>query len=231
MYVYALVLLMFPVLKSFVDYLDEDKHRIKYFLVLSLGLLIINDISKNQFGEFSHHTFRAVVPAAIEIIWGHILYKYREKLISKKYIIVSVVTFLVLNCVRTIIQINRVNDSSILFWYSSFGLLCAICVLVFSLSIVETKIKNKKILTGINIMASFTFGIYVIHPLVKEFFNRLGLQGKMIFHIMNDKHTWYREIIYTVVILLAVFITSLLVMVIIKRIVIIMRKVVKKWED
>lgn len=78
LYAYLFLFFCFPILKSFADYLDADTKRQKIFVILSVGIFVMNDISRNAMGPFSHHSFNAVIPAAIEALWGHILYRHRE---------------------------------------------------------------------------------------------------------------------------------------------------------
>ena len=68
LYVYILVILIYPLLKAFVEYLDADTKRTKIFLIGTFVFLVINDISSNSLAAFSHHSINALVPASIEII-------------------------------------------------------------------------------------------------------------------------------------------------------------------
>ena len=43
-YVYVFLMLLFPVLKCFVDYLDEDRKRTQIFLIATFGFFVLNDI-------------------------------------------------------------------------------------------------------------------------------------------------------------------------------------------
>lgn len=70
LYVYILVMISFPVLKSFVDYLTQNNRREIYFLIISLTLFLVNDITENQLLAFSHYSINGWFPASIEVIWG-----------------------------------------------------------------------------------------------------------------------------------------------------------------
>ena len=107
LYVYILVIFIYPLLKAFVDYLDADTNRTKIFLIGTFIFLIMNDISSNSLGAFSHHSINALVPASIEIIWGHIFYKYQKIFTRKLAIPVSIFLFFSLNYLRSLIQLHR----------------------------------------------------------------------------------------------------------------------------
>ena len=55
LYVYILVMISFPVLKSFVDYLTQNNRREIYFLIISLTLFLVNDIT-----EINYLLFRTI---------------------------------------------------------------------------------------------------------------------------------------------------------------------------
>lgn len=207
-YVYILLMLISPIIYSFVTYLECKKNRQINFLVISFAFLFLNDLSNNQFGKFEHHAFAALIPAMIEMIWGYLLYKHKENLKKYRYVLLSVVGFLILNFLRMIIQFSRyqaIDDTScyILYWYSTIGLLCGLCVVIFSFSAV------KDIRCGIlkNIIckfASYTFGVYLLHPIVNSFLEKYLIRQK-ISEILLDKYSGiYEKIMYMMCITLLV---------------------------
>lgn len=173
LYVYILLMLCSPVIAAFIKYLEEDTKREKLFLVLTFLLLVWNDLSNNQMGRFEHHAFAGAFPAAIEGVWGYLLYKYRDRLRKRRYIFISVGAFLGLNVLRMAIQLgryHRIQDTAtyILYWFSSIGLLCAICVIVFSFAAIHSR-KATVVNRVICWLASYTFSIYLLHPVVNSF--------------------------------------------------------------
>ena len=173
LYVYILLMLCSPVIAAFIKYLEEDTKREKLFLVLTFLLLVWNDLSNNQMGRFEHHAFAGAFPAAIESVWGYLLYKYRDRLRKRRYIFISVGAFLGLNVLRMAIQLgryHRIQDTAtyILYWVSSIGLLCAICVIVFSFAAIHSR-KATVVNRVICWLASYTFSIYLLHPVVNSF--------------------------------------------------------------
>lgn len=183
LYVYIILMLCSPVIAAFIKYLEEDTKREKLFLLLTFLLLVWNDLSNNQLGRFEHHAFAGALPAAIEIIWGYLLYKYKDRLIKRKYIFISAGAFLGLNLLRTAIQLeryHRIQDTAtyILYWYSSIGLLCAICVIVFSFALIQSR-KATLVNRAICRLASYTFSIYLLHPVVNSFLDRYEVRSRL----------------------------------------------------
>lgn len=222
LYVYALVMFFFPVLKAFVDYLEKDTNREKIILILSSLFLLINDISGNRFASFSHHTINALIPAAIEIIWGHIIYKYKNYFCNQKYIGISIVGFLGLNMIRLFIQMRNYNvdlsNKTILYWYTLIGILCALCVVIFCLSTGLKTANNTVINKLICKLASYTYTIYLIHPIVKNVIAKHGGMNLLQKIILNDSHGIVREIVYTAIIIIIVFAISLILSIFLKSI-------------
>lgn len=183
LYVYILLMLCSPVIAAFIKYLEEDTKREKLFLVLTFLLLVWNDLSNNQMGRFEHHAFAGAFPAAIESVWGYLLYKYRDRLRKRRYIFISVGAFLGLNVLRMAIQLgryHRIQDTAtyILYWFSSIGLLCAICVIVFSFAAIHSR-KATVVNRAICWLASYTFSIYLLHPVVNSFLDMYEVRSHL----------------------------------------------------
>ena len=183
LYVYILLMLCSPVIAAFIKYLEEDTKREKLFLVLTFLLLVWNDLSNNQMGRFEHHAFAGAFPAAIESIWGYLLYKYRDRLRKRRYIFISAGAFLGLNLLRMAIQLgryHRIQDTAtyILYWFSSIGLLCAICVIVFSFAAIQSR-KATVVNQVICWLASYTFSIYLLHPVVNSFLDMYEVRSRL----------------------------------------------------
>ena len=183
LYVYILLMLCSPVIAAFIKYLEEDTKREKLFLVLTFLLLVWNDLSNNQMGRFEHHAFAGAFPAARESVWGYLLYKYRDRLRKRRYIFISVGAFLGLNVLRMAIQLgryHRIQDTAtyILYWFSSIGLLCAICVIVFSFAAIHSR-KATVVNRVICWIASYTFSIYLLHPVVNSFLDMYEVRSRL----------------------------------------------------
>ncbi len=182
LYVYILVMILSPVIYAFISYLEESKQREIHFCIISLLLLVWNDCSNNQFGMFGHHAFAALFPAAIEIVWGHLIYKYKEKIVKKSYIVLSLVAFLFVNGIRMLIQLSRYNtidDSAcnILYWYSSIGIISASMMAIFCFSLASNYLRKWD--RALCKVASYSFGIYLIHPIVISFLEKFTILDQL----------------------------------------------------
>ena len=121
--------------------------------------------------------------AFIEIIWGYLFYKFRDRLRKRRYIFISAGAFLGLNLLRMAIQLgryHRIQDTAtyILYWFSSIGLLCAICVIVFSFAAIHSR-KATVVNQVICWLASYTFSIYLLHPVVNSFLDMYEVRSRL----------------------------------------------------
>lgn len=225
-WVYMLLMIISPIIYSFIKYLNEDKKRIRLFLLCSLIFLIYNDVSNNNMGEFSHHSVNALVPAMIQMIWGYYLYKNKDYFVSKKWIAGGVIAFFILNIFRLYIQIVRNSKGTeginIYYWYSAIGLLCAACIIIFCISFTETIIKRNAIKNTINYVSSFTFWIYIMHQsMYYDIFVKFGICeiiNKYLINLFADEISFSYEALYTVVWTIVLFGVSLLIMICINMI-------------
>lgn len=223
-YVYAhlIVILCFPVVNAFVTYLDQDVKREKVFLIIVFFLLLVNDTTGDELFAFSHHSINAAVPAATIMIIGHILYRHRDFLIRKRALplLAAPVIFFGLNAIRVVLQLfiarNRHGGNAIMYWFSSFGVVCAASILWFCLALFQKE--NGKLRLIISYIGGLTFGIYLIHFLIIDSFYRLGLQDYLAQHVLGSESTFIRELIYTGIMILAVFLCSGIIILIVKTI-------------
>ena len=235
-YVYLLLMICFPLIKPFVTYIDATRKRSMIFMIISLCVLIINDVSLNEFAQFSHHAFNGVFPAAIEVIWGHLIWKNRDKItafldrLKAWKFIIPPLLFFGLNAVRLIIQMQRYKlemNNELLYWYSSIGLLCAVTVILGCLCIrVQENKKSGRLSSLLLFIAKHTFLIYLLHIPVRDFLSRFDLTGKIASFIPTQH--WWGEIVYTILITLLIFILTLLISILMTGIKSLVRKVFVK---
>ena len=220
LYTYILIMIIFPVLKSFVVYLEEDVKREKIFVIMSFAFLIMNDISVNKLGGFSLQTVGALIPACIEIIYGHILYKNREKFFACKYFFIGIISFLGINFIRAIIQYKRFFmglDNSLLFWFSSLGVLCTVSVIVGGFSLNHI-INSTKIQSIICYVGSCTFYIYLIHNYIIVWVEKYGIKGAVVSLLNGIKIRSLYDVCYMCILTMIIFVLSMLGAVLIKKI-------------
>ena len=75
---------------------------------------------------------------------------------------------------------HRIQDTAtyILYWFSSIGLLCAICVIVFSFAAIHSR-KATVVNRVICWLASYTFSIYLLHPVVNSFLDMYEVRSRL----------------------------------------------------
>ena len=218
-YAYMFVIACYPVLKLFVDWLDKNKRRIISFLLITFVLLIINDITHNELFQFSHHSLNAVVPASLLIIYGHIFYLYRNVILDNRIIgkcscVISAALFFLVNFIRTYIQISRINrgynDKYIMYWYTSLGIVAAVCVLIFSLAVLKSSPGDGGAIKIINVIGSNTFYIYLFHLMIRDALNGHGFAG-FLNGLITEKFSINSigELLYSVIYILTVFVICL----------------------
>ena len=229
--VYFVVILMFPILKAYVDSIKQDVKKQKLFLIISSMLLIFNDISANTMAEFSHHSFNGAIPAAIFFVWGSIIYQHREAIKTKISFVKCVILFVGLNIVRLLIILNRQGHdysyTNILYWYSFLGLICELCIIFACMFLINDN-KESKINRVICWLSSYTFGIYIVHMLVVIMLDRYSIAKYILEYVTGKIGGAIGEYFYTIVMILLVFAISLCIIIVVKIIKKLALKIVNK---
>jgi hypothetical protein len=202
-------------------------------MAASLIFLIINDISLNRFAGFSFHAFNGALPAAIQVIWGHVIWKHREVIaaffgrIKAWRLILFPVLFLGLNFLRMAIQMERYRlelNNELIYWYSSIGLLCASSIVVWCLFLPQSR--HGFFSASLIYIAKQTFYIYILHIPVKYVLNRLGIIAKATSFI--DIQHWQGEVVYTLLAVLIVFAATLAVSIILTEVISAVKRLFRK---
>lgn len=172
-YFYLLLTLIQPFLKAAAEYLDQSLQRQRWFVLLALGFLLFNDITNNHFASFSSFNLGTMIPACIMVLLGHLLYQKRDFFLQhrKKSLLLSGGLFLTLNLLRAFVQLYRyetggLKNKHIMGWYTSVGVICACCVIVFCLACLQKRERPGAAGKGICFLASFTFPVYLIHSAI-----------------------------------------------------------------
>ena len=169
------MIILFPLLKPFADFLDRGKGRDLAFLCISLLLFLLNDLMENRLLFFGFTPLTGFLPAAAEILWGHILCRR----VRTGRILAPVLLFFTLNLARTFAQLRLYSigsDHNLRVWYSVFGILCGACILCCGLLASgrfsgegqpdKNAEHNQRLSEVLCAAASYTFGIYLLHPLL-----------------------------------------------------------------
>lgn len=211
-WVYMLLILTFPALKGIVDYLNNSKNK-KVFIVGTLFFTVLNDYARNKLFLYSHDTINALIPAGIILLWGYVIYQYKYLWKTRIVTFGSVGLFMLSNCVRLFIQQRRVcrlgSDAgvAIMYWYSSLGMIAAGCLICFCISLIQDKRyswRNRCIC----LLASYSFPVYLIHMLVRDYLRNRGFEETLQKVILGSESTMVQELIYQIVIVFSIFLVS-----------------------
>jgi len=207
-YVYMLLMIVYPALKGVVVFADMTENRKKVLICGILATLVWNDILHNQLASFSHNSINGLVPAALISFIGYYLYKEKDKFKSRKWLLASPAVFIFANLIRVIIQLHRdTSDISIMYWYSAAGVIAASCILIFCLSLIQTR-NATRVNRAICFVASYTFPVYLIHKLVIRIYDSFGVRTSLQKIILRWNDRFPGEILYTLVMITIVFCSS-----------------------
>ena len=207
-YIYMLLMVSFPALKGVITFADQARHRKYVFVSGIIIFLAINDLTHNQLASFSHYMFNGLCAAALFTFIGYYLYQSRAHFQKKRYIVIAPLIFIVSILVREAIQLHRdVNDMSVMYWYSFFGLAASSCVLICCIALVPNN-NATRFNRLICYIASYTFPIYLIHVLFINIFDSTGLSEELEKTILMWNSGMVGEAVYMVIFISIVFWSS-----------------------
>lgn len=223
LYVNLFVLLLYPLLNVLVGWLDRSKTASWIFLGAAFALFAVNDISCNRMMQFGHGWDSGWLPAAIEMICGHILYRTFHERTRKDRGFLFIVLFFLLNLGRAFLHRYRIGidpaENSILYWFSSIGLLCEASLLLAGMALFPEKkneqAEGKKAFAffsqTVYALASYTFLIYLVHLPVMMVLRDMGLQDRLVSLFFSSGYSLGSELLYWIVHIAIVFVISLLI--------------------
>lgn len=187
-YIYILLIIVQPITKRMIDFLDNNKWSKILFILLTSCLLIINDIKNNTFFYFDTKYLYGLVPALIISMYGHMLKKeiYRFSKIKKPVIYIFVFMLFI---IKGFIAIGCVNNNilnSLEYWYSFYSIIesISIVILCYIISITFSEKENTKILK----FGKKTYLLYLFHPYLCKILNKFNVFEK-ISNVLNvDKY-------------------------------------------
>lgn len=142
-----------------------------------------------------------------------------------------VILFVGLNIVRLLIILNRQGHdysyTNILYWYSFWGLICALCIIFACMFLINDN-KESKINRVICWLSSYTFGIYIVHMLVVIMLDRYSISKYILEYVTGKIGGAIGEYFYTIVMILLVFAISLCIIIVVKIIKELALKIVNK---
>lgn len=216
-YIYILLMLVSPVIYAFINFLNEDIDRKKWFMRISFALLTLNDISNNTFARFSHHTWNALVPAMILVVWGNLFYSYiKDKTIKCKHMGIAMLVFVFSNVLRWMIQIIRsqtgVDGIHIYFWFTSFAVINTCCLIVIVFYLFQKQADNELFCKRLSGIAANVFWVYLLHMFFYLFVQRyinLGEMYQKLCDMIPIGESFLSEAVYVLLVVPPVFIFTL----------------------
>ena len=174
-FIYMMIVFTWPIWNSFVlRYLKGSNRNQLVFLAIVFVAFALNFATTNRTLEFTHHTIGGMLPAAMMVIAGYILYQHKDLFRSRKlYGVLAIALFLIVNAVRMFCQIGFLGidgaptGAAPTMWYNPFGLICAGCVVVACLSLAPSKPEGVFART-VCVLGDATLTIYLIHFAIKD---------------------------------------------------------------
>lgn len=205
LYIYILVIMAFPALQGAVQSMERSRY-VRVFLLTAMMLVFMDNVyTDNDLMLFSHHTIGGMVPASMIVITGHFIYRRRDLL--SRYGLLFPFIFLVMIGLRTVLYLK--GYTTVICWYTFSGIVCATCIVGFSISLVD-RIKSEKFKFWVRKIASHTFAVYLVHFYPISVLSHLHFQ-KMLERNLSSLPSFPANFIYTAVIALVVFGLSLLI--------------------
>lgn len=221
LYIYILVIAVYPALFGLKHQLENSKKIRVFFLVGACYVFVANVFTGNQMMQFSHYTIGGLVPASMIVIAGHFLYQYRACM--SKYGYFGPVLFLVLNSIRVLLYIK--GFQTILYWYTVTGVLCALSVLAFAIFLGDriSRDRSKAIVRDIG---SYTFSVYLVHFFPIYFLRRIHFD-ELILEKLDFLNSNAVDFLYMLVYAGAVFLISLTIAALFRFLLRIFRKTIE----
>lgn len=234
LYTYILLVIAFPLINPFAN---SIKGRKQYYLLGAIFIVFFfNDLTENRLFEFSTRGINALVPAALQVLWGYVLYLNREAF-RRNYKIgtAAILGFLTFNALRAgILMYNYSvgNANHFLFWHSAYALLTSSCVIIACFAFVPEKVKGnvgKFILEA----GACTFMIYVIHMVIRDVIV-INYENPLYSLLHADDPQTYGlevmglDIVYMIVSVAIVFLMSLVLVMLGRRIISFLKQAINK---
>lgn len=199
---------------------EEDNSKLARRIIIGLGIvaMVIRDIQRFVTLPIgAANVFEMVNPDILYVLLGYELFVHKDKIKNnKKLCLISVIVFALINIIRYKIEmqymvINNFYEiagrASFVEWrYTSLNIISGLAIFM---ALYSFDIKNEKLSKIINWIADKTFGIYLIHYL---------LLAKIDLYKFDKIGTVVYELIYLVIGLVVIFVSSLLIVCILRKI-------------
>ena len=212
LYVYSILIFVFPALKGIRDLAVSSRNGYKILLVVLFLLLVINDLTFNGLFGFSHHAFNGCMAAAILVFFGDAMGRKREQIRGdRSAFFLGLLMFVGGVVLRSCIQYqcylldNPTNEP--LFWYTSYSV---VTVTGISLMVLAIKFSGPDGLLSriISHLGKLTFPVYIVHEMCMFFFNHRGIKEIILSHTGDNGIGVF---LYEAAYVLLIFVTASLI--------------------
>ncbi|MCR4798228.1 MAG: acyltransferase [Lachnospiraceae bacterium] len=163
---YIWVILVWPLLCPLVDFLAKGPKREAWFLGISLGLFALNDLLGNRLFHFGFSGGGVLFPACVFVLWGHLLHKYRPRIMGRGAMGLAAAAFLFFMAIRFPMEayyITRGPEAYLANWHNLPGLIDALCLCILGLNLLQRG-EHPVLSRVLPFLSGYTFYIYLIHP-------------------------------------------------------------------
>lgn len=189
LWVYILMILIYPALKPARDALTGDAKRDRRLLLVIFCVALFNDLSFNGFLKIGHHTTDGMVGAIMWVLAGDIMYRNRALYKGNARLgLMALTGVMAVAALRFFVQAqfllppNETNEPQ--FWYTSFAFASVLCLAVFVYGCLSGLLEKNRALGGIVAhLGGMTFSVYIWHKLVIKKLTLMGfpawLEGRV----------------------------------------------------
>lgn len=209
LFTYVQIILWFPVLSLFCAQ-NQKANTIRRYLLAMAGIAtILSDIQQIIHFDWGYTTWYSILPNAVFIVLlGYEIFQVRTQCLgNKKILVAGLLLYLIIHFILSYFQIllykRDYTTGHVFSWDSSFAILGATGLTLFSFSINFRSNFAKKTITY---LGANTFYIYLIHMLIIGKLSSCGFSNLLYSNCGNSA---IGNIIYTIIYTLLVFIISL----------------------
>lgn len=174
MMVYAVIMLIWPVLNAFaLKYLKGNNKNQVVFFIITFILLACNELSNNKILDFSLNTVNALIPSVIFVLWGYIVYQHQDLFAHRKWTgFAALGVFIALAFIRTLFGVPAMEASEshstlVAWWHTPWGMIGATSIIIACFSFFPQS-SDKAYAKAIGAVGGATMMIYLTHILVQQ---------------------------------------------------------------
>ena len=220
-FAYILITAIQPLLRLIRSILDKSVFLEAGFVILTFALLLINDINDNSILHFSYTGIFVLIPASIEVIWGHIIFRHRELFLRPVVVIFELIIFIATVVIRYDFYnfcLENEMSSHIISWFTSFGFLMALMATLICMQIIREG-KEYSFEDAIRMPAAYTYPVYLIHPFLLAYARTRGMFKVMDEWLCRIFSAGVADIIAVIIAFMVFYLLSLGVAVLLRKLI------------